>query len=157
MAYGGGNWVDYINRAGAGINETAIDSFLGDDALAVYHTFFDQLSVVNASVFDYYNGATKDYIDMQADQAADRKIRMPVHVEYSSYNLETLSGFDVSATWQKYIEPGTQFTTGRVCCGQGHFIVELAPDETVNQLNDFLDRLRVDKTSPAVYQGKDEL
>lgn len=32
MAYGGGNWVDYINNAGSGINQTGIDLFRADNA-----------------------------------------------------------------------------------------------------------------------------
>ncbi len=33
MAYGGGNFVDFLNKAGAGINETAKELFFADNAL----------------------------------------------------------------------------------------------------------------------------
>lgn len=135
--------VDYINNAGSGINETAIALFKEDNAWETYHTFFDQLSVTNASVYDYYKGATTDYKEMVADQKAGRKIKMPTHVEYSEYNLVTLSGFDVAKVWKQYVEPSAGLTTEGVCCGQGHFIVELAPQQTVGQLNMFMDRLNV--------------
>lgn len=143
MAYGGGNWVDYVNHAGEGINETAKELFFADNALETYHTFFDQLSVTNASVYDYYNGATTDYLEMVADQKAGRKIKMPTHVMFSEYNLVTLSGFDVPETWAPYVESSAGLTTEGVCCGQGHFIIELAPQQTIDQLNAFLDRLGV--------------
>ena len=143
MAYGGGNWVTYINHAGSGINDTAIANFEADDAFAVYANFFNQLSVTNASVYDYSAGATTDYQQQIADQAAGRKISIPTHVEYSQYNLVEESGFDVEAVWANWTNPSAGLTTEAVCCGQGHFIVELAPGETVNQLNAFLDRLGV--------------
>lgn len=143
MAYGGGNWVDYINIAGSGINDTATALFRADNAFETYHTFFDQLSVTNASVFDYRDGATIDYQEQVADQAAGRFIKMPTHVEYSYYNLAQNSGFDVQAVWNRWVEPSANLTTEAVCCGQGHFIIELAPQQTVDQLNEFLDRLGV--------------
>ena len=147
MAYGGGNFVDFINNAGAGVNETAKQSFFADNALATYHTFFDQLSVTNASVFDYYNGATKDYLDMVADQKAGRKVQMPMHVEYSHYNLVQQSGFNVQAIWDEYVDPSAGLTTKGICCGQGHFIIELAPQETIEQLDAFLDRIGVSRAT----------
>lgn len=80
---------------------------------------------------------------MVADQKAGRKIKMPTHIEYSHYNLVTLSGFDVAKVWSKYVDPSAGLTTEGVCCGQGHFIVELAPQQTIDQLNAFMDRLKV--------------
>lgn len=135
--------VDYLNDAGKGINEAAIELFKADNAWETYHTFYDQLAVTNASVWDYYNSATKDYDEMVADQKAGRKIKMPTHVEYSHYNLVAMSGFDVPKIWKKYVEKSAHLTTGGVFDGQGHFIVELAPEETVDQLNRFMDRLKV--------------
>ena len=117
--------------------------FQSNDAWAVYHTFFDQLSVTNASVYDYYDAATIDYLEMEADQKAGRKIKMPTHIEYSEYNLVEISGFDVEAVWSKYVDPSAGLTTEGICCGLGHFIVELAPQQTVGQLNKFLNRLGV--------------
>jgi hypothetical protein len=141
MSYGGGNFVDYINNAGSGINETAIALFKADNAFETYHTFFDQLSVTNASVYDYQTGATIDYLEQIADQAAGRKVKMPIHVLYSYYNLVQASGFDVEAVWTNWTDPSANLTTGPICCGQGHFIIELAPDQAVDQLNSFLDAL----------------
>ncbi|QIW97750.1 hypothetical protein AMS68_003268 [Peltaster fructicola] len=143
MAFGGGNMADFLNEQGAGINATAKAQFYSDNALAVYHTFFDQLSVTNASVWDYWSAAGPDYLDMVADQKAGRKIKMPLHVEYSQLNMVTYSGFDMKAIWGNYVDDMSLLTTQAVCCGQGHFIVELAPDETVAQLNEFMDKLGV--------------
>lgn len=143
MAYGGGNWVNYINAAGSGINTTAISLFEADSTFAVYANFFNQTSVTNASVWDYTAGATIDYEMQVADQKAGRKIKMPTHVEYSQYNLEELSGFNVSEIWSRWVDPSAGLTTEGICCGQGHFIIELAPQQTVDQLNGFLDRLGV--------------
>jgi haloacetate dehalogenase len=143
MAYGGGNWATYINQQGAGINQTAIDLFWGDKALETYHTFYDQVSVTNASVWDYWNAANSDYLEMEADQMAGRKIQMPTHVEYSEYNLVTLGKFNVPGIWKNFTDPSAGLTTEAVCCGQGHFIIELAPQQTIGQLNKFLDRLGV--------------
>lgn len=145
MAYGGGAWVTYINNAGSGINATAKALFEADDAFAVYANFFNQYSVTNASILDYKDGATVDYQLQPADQAAGRKVKMPTHVLYSYYNLVRESGFDVQKVWERWVDPSAGLTTEAVCCGQGHFIVELAPDQTVSQLNTFLDRLGVAK------------
>jgi len=68
---------------------------------------------------------------------------MPTHVLYSYYNLVRESGFDVQKVWERWVDPSAGLTTAPVCCGQGHFIIELAPDQAVSQLNTFLDRLGV--------------
>ena len=143
MAYGGGNWVTYINNAGSGINQTAIATFRAYDTFEVYANFFNQLSVTNASVFDYKAAQDVDFEIQVADQAAGRKIKMPTHVLYSYYNLVQLSGFDVEATWSPWVEPSAGLTTGPVYGGKGHFIVELDPQASVDQLNAFMDRLGV--------------
>jgi haloacetate dehalogenase len=99
MAYGGGNWVDFLTSTGSSINTSATTLFNAGNAFETYHTFFDQLSVTNASIFDYQAGATVDYEEEVADQAAGRKVKMPMHVEYSYYNLVQLGGFDVQGIW----------------------------------------------------------
>lgn len=143
MAFGGGDWVAYINDAGAGVNATATAIFKSGRALEVNARVFDQLSVTNASVYDYTAAATVDYQQQLADQAAWRKISMPTHVLYSYSNLPELSGFDAEKTWARCIDSGADLSPGPVCCGQGHFIIELAPDQAVAQLNAFMDRLGV--------------
>jgi haloacetate dehalogenase len=147
MDHGGGNWVTKINHLGSGVNETATALFQAHSAFEVYANFFNQLSITNASVFDYTAGATVDYDAQVADQAAGRKIKMPTHILYSHDNLVVVSGFDVEAVWRRWVDESVhdQLTTGSVCCGQGHFIVELAPDEAIMQLNAFMDRLGVSK------------
>lgn len=143
MSFGGGNWATFINNFGSGINATATAIFKSGQAFEVYANFFDQLCVTNASVYDYTDGATIDYQQQLADQAAGRKISMPTHVLYSYSNLMEASGFDVEKTWARWVDPSANLTTGPVCCGQGHFIIELAPDQAVEQLNAFMDRLGV--------------
>ena len=107
MAYGGGNWVTEINKLGSGINATATALFHADDAFAVYDNFFNQSAVTNASVVDYTSGATTDYKQQVTDQAAGRKIMIPTHVRYSYYNLVQESGFNVSETWSRWVDPRT--------------------------------------------------
>lgn len=143
MAYGGGNWATYVNHVGSGTNQTAIDIFKAGSAFEIYKNFFDQVSVTNASIGDYYDAATTDYDEMKADQAAGRKIKMPAHIGYSKWNMETMGKFDVSAVWNEFVDPSAGLTTEGVCCGQGHFIIEQAPDQIIGQLNRFLDRLGV--------------
>lgn len=143
MAYGGGNMADFLNHQGSGENATATALFEADNAFAVYHTFFDQLSVTNSSIWDYYEAATLDFKEMVDDQKAGRKINMPLHVEYSQFNLVTISNFDVHGIWAEYVTDSSLLTTQAVCCGQGHFIIELAPSESIAQLNAFMDSLGV--------------
>jgi haloacetate dehalogenase len=143
MAYGGGNWVRQILGFGAGENAEATATFQADNAWDVYANFFDQLSVTNTSVFDYQAGATVDYDAQVADQAAGRKVNIPIHVLYSIYNLETLSGFNVSDVWSRWVEPNVSLTVGGIGGQRGHFIIEEAPEDTVAQLHDFMDTLGV--------------
>lgn len=96
---------------------------------------------------DYYAGATVDYDEMVADEKAGRKIKMPTHIEYSHYNIVTMSGFDVPKIWSKYVDASAQLTTEGINGGQGHFIIELAPEQTVDHLNKFMDRLKVKPAS----------
>ena len=88
-------------------------------AWAIYEDFFNQLSVTNASVFDYHartypstiyllrttnhpTCATIDY-DMQLwDQGNGTRVRIPTHVLYSIYNLG--KEFDVKAVWDNYTD-----------------------------------------------------
>ena len=142
MAYGGGNWVREILALGSGLSVTGIEMFQADDAWDVYANFFNQLSTTNASVYDYAAGATTDY-DMEiADQAAGRKIAMPTHVLFSEYNLGRQ--FNVSEVWERWVDPSAGLTIEGIGGQKGHFIVEEAPDETLEQINNFLDRLGVD-------------
>jgi haloacetate dehalogenase len=143
MAYGGGNFITYVNQLGSGTNSTAIALFEAGDSFAVYANFFNQLSVTNTSVYDYVAGATVDYEAEEADQMANRKVSIPIHIMYSYYNLVERSGFNVSEIWSNWVAPGIPLTTGPVCCGQGHFIIEEAPQQTVDQLNEFMDSLGV--------------
>ncbi|MCJ1395261.1 hypothetical protein MMC18_008145 [Xylographa bjoerkii] len=141
MAYGGGAWVKQILTYGSGLNSMGIEIFQADDSWAVYENFFNQLSVTNASVYDYAAGATTDY-DMEiADQAAGRKIAIPCHVLYSIYNLG--SEFDVPTVWGRWVDASAGLTVEGIGGNKGHFIVEEAPDETIEQINTFLDRLNV--------------
>ncbi|KAF2232673.1 alpha/beta-hydrolase [Viridothelium virens] len=143
MAYGGGNWVKKIFEFGSGNNSFATDLFKADNAWDIYANFFNQLSVTNASVYDYQAGATVDYDAQVADQAAGRKISMPLHILYSIYNLETLSGFNVAEIWSQWVSNGTNLTVQGIGGQRGHFIIEEAPDETITQINEFMDALGV--------------
>ena len=143
MAYGGGNFVRQILEFGAGANAEATALFKADDAFDVYANFFDQLSVTNTSVFDYTAGANEDYQAQLSDQAAGRKISIPTHVMFSIYNLETLSGFNVSEIWKKWVHTNISLTVQGVGGKRGHFIIEEAPTETISQLSNFMDLLGV--------------
>ncbi|KAH8805077.1 Alpha/Beta hydrolase protein [Xylogone sp. PMI_703] len=143
MAYGGGNFAKAILTSAGGSNTVGRALFTSDNAFDVYATFFDQLSVTNATVFDFATGATFDYQREAADQAAGRKISMPTHVLYAVASLETAFGFNVSEVWSRYVNPSAKLTTYGIGNGYGHFIVEEAPDQTVAQLNNFMDRLGV--------------
>jgi len=143
MAYGGGAWVNQILTYGSGLSTTGIEMFQAGDAWTVYENFFNQTSVTNASVFDYQAGATIDYNMEVEDQAAGRKINMPTHVLYSIANLGAT--FNVSEVWSEWVnEPEAGLTVEGVGDEKGHFIIEEAPEETVEQLGAFLDRLGVD-------------
>ena len=126
------------------MNSTANALFRAENAFETYLTF-DHLSVKNVSVFDYKDGASSDYLAMVADQKAGRKIQMPTHILYSYYNLVQESRSDVQKIWSEYVDPSAGLTTEAICCGQGHFIIELAPQQTVDHLNRFMDRLGVEK------------
>lgn len=145
MAYGGGKWVTYVNRAGSGVNATATALFEAYRAFDMYANFFNQSSVTNSSIWDYTAGATIDYSAQIADQAAGRKIKWPTQVLYSYDNLVVVFGFNLTETWQRWVDPAYQpnLSFGPACCGQGHFIIELAPDQEVAQLNTFTDVLGV--------------
>jgi hypothetical protein len=53
--------------------------------------------------------------------------------------LLVVSRFDVEETWSRWVEPDTPLTTMPVCCRQRQFIIELAPDQAIDQLNEFMD------------------
>ncbi|KAF2167529.1 hypothetical protein M409DRAFT_22336 [Zasmidium cellare ATCC 36951] len=141
MTYGGGNWVRQILEYGQGENTQGIEIFKRGQAWEIYINFFNQLSVTNASVFDYQAGAFTDYDEQVADQNAGIKVKLPTHILYSEYNLG--AQFDVQQVWSNYTDPSANLTVKSVGDKKGHFIIEEAPDETVAQLNTFMDRLGV--------------
>lgn len=143
MAHGGGNWIRKILEFGSGANKSATEVFRGDNAWEVYANFFNQISVTNASVFDYRAAANEDYLAQVADQKAGRKIRMPTHILFSIYNLEKLCGFNVADVWSRWVHSSENLEVHGIGGGRGHFIVEEAPEETVSQLNGFMSRLGV--------------
>lgn len=71
MAFGGGKLADFLLRSGSGSNATATAQFEADNAFAVYDTFYDQLSVTNASIWDYYEAAGKDFLEMVSQRVPD--------------------------------------------------------------------------------------
>nr|POF04271.1 fluoroacetate dehalogenase [Quercus suber] len=92
-------------------------------------------------------GASIDYDTQLWDQGNDTKVSIPTHVMYSIYNLG--SAFDVLDVWRNYTHPSAGVTVQGVGEGKGHFIIEEAPDETIEQLNAFMDRLGVETEASA--------
>jgi haloacetate dehalogenase len=90
-------------------------------AWETYHTFFDQLSVTNSSVFDYQAGGMIDYEREVDQQNRNQKVAMPTHVLYSIANLG--AQFDVLGVWQNYTLPSANVTAEGIGGGKGHVSV----------------------------------
>ncbi|KAK4554911.1 hypothetical protein LTR86_008059 [Recurvomyces mirabilis] len=127
MVYGGGNWVDQILEYGSGGSVQGIELFKTDQAWQIYHTFFDQLTVTNSSVFDYQAGGTIEYDWMVDDHKNDRKVDIPTQVFFFEANLG--AQFDMLAVWTRYVHPNAGLTIQGIGEQKEHFIIEETPDE----------------------------
>ncbi|KAF4589072.1 putative Fluoroacetate dehalogenase [Ophiocordyceps camponoti-floridani] len=148
-AYGGGNFIKGSLQGGSGPNEKGLKLFKSDNAWEVYANFFDQVSIANYSISDFRSSATVEYETQEADQKAGRKIKMPCFVFYSEH-MQTRSGlsssgFSMAEIWPNWVATGVKLILEGVGRGIGHFIVEEAPEDTIQAMDSFMDDLEVDK------------
>jgi haloacetate dehalogenase len=100
------------------------------EAIAEYQRVFSQAATIHSTCEDYRASATIDLVHDAQDQ--DHKIACPVLVLWGERGIIGKK-YDVIASWQKQADN----VTG-IALDCGHFLPEEAPDETYQQLCDFL-------------------
>ena len=100
------------------------------EAIAEYQRAFSQAETIHATCEDYRASATIDLVHDAQDQ--NYKIACPVLVLWGERGIIGKK-YDVIASWQKQAH---NITGMALDCG--HFLPEEAPDETYQQLRDFL-------------------
>jgi pimeloyl-ACP methyl ester carboxylesterase len=142
MAFGGGKWANEMIDRWSGNNAEGIEKLKSDDAIAVYRSFFDQESVIEASCLDYEAGATTD---LDAESKAideNRSIVVPLLLIYSQGFLPKRAKKPIIEVWsQPWSESQDLITSNPIGNGIGHFVAEEAPELTAEALLKWLPSL----------------
>jgi haloacetate dehalogenase len=105
---------------------------LGDEAMAVYQQAFTRSSVIHAACEDYRAGLGADADHDRADREAGRRLACPLLVLYGAEGSDGRP-IDWIGIWRRWCND----VAGReIDCG--HFLMEEAPEETVEALLAFL-------------------
>lgn len=134
---GGANWAALNLARVKGGNEAGIAKFKENLAWDHYCHQFTNPECISGSCADYAAGATVDIEEQQADQKADRKVKLPVYVLYSASNLGSMH--DVPKVWEQWSEG--ELKTFGVPDGYGHFLPEECPEIIAKHVIDWIERV----------------
>jgi haloacetate dehalogenase len=109
---------------------TSLHTF-APEALAEYERCFDA-ATIHASCEDYRAAASIDLVHDEADRELGRKVECPLLALWGGRGVMERT-YDVEAVWREYALD----VRGRPI-DAGHFLAEEWPDETVQELRDFL-------------------
>jgi haloacetate dehalogenase len=125
----GGNPSYYLRKKLGGWG-TSLHSF-APEALAECERCFDA-ATIHASCEDYRAAASIDLVHDEADCEVGRKVECPLLALWGGRGVMERT-YDVEAVWREYALD----VRGRPS-DAGHFLAEERPDETVQELRDFL-------------------
>jgi haloacetate dehalogenase len=109
---------------------TSLHTF-APEALAEYERCFDA-ATIHASCEDYRAAASIDLVHDEADRELGRKVECPLLALWGGRGVMERT-YDVESVWREYALD----VRGRPI-DAGHFLAEERPDETVQELRDFL-------------------
>lgn len=104
---------------------------LDRDAIAEYHRYFGRESVVRACCEDYRAGLSLDLEHDRASRNAGERIECPLLVLWGG--ARSGGSADLVDIWEEW---STDVRGGPLPCG--HFVMEEAPDATLQELEPFL-------------------
>jgi haloacetate dehalogenase len=108
------------------------DALFDENAMAEYVRCFSDPETIRATCEDYRAGASIDVEHDDADAAAARRITCPLLVLWGAKGFVG-ANYDVLAVWRRYADD----VRGRnLNCG--HFVPEEAPQQTIDELREFL-------------------
>ena len=109
---------------------TALEIF-APEVLSEYERCFDA-ATIHASCEDYRSSASIDFVHDEADWEAGRKVECPVLALWGGRGvMERI--YDVEAVWREYASD----VRGKPL-DAGHFLAEERPEETMQELRNFL-------------------
>jgi len=137
-AFGGDNYIEGMigKWSGIGLQGTGEGHTSPEDGISVYKSHFQKQSVINASCADYRAAALVDSKQQTEDQAAGRKIKIPLLVLFSETYLG--SRYDVSAVWKEWVAEDCSLTTIPIKNKVGHFMSEESPDKVSALLKEWI-------------------
>jgi haloacetate dehalogenase len=125
----GGNPRYYLHRKLGGWG-TPLETF-ASEALAEYERCFDA-ATIHASCEDYRASASIDFVHDEADWEAGRKVECPLLALWGGRGvMERI--YDVEAVWREYASD----VRGKPL-DAGHFLAEERPEETMQEVRNFL-------------------
>ena len=138
-AYGGGKWARDMIARWAGSTASGHAWKAQDEALAVYSSFFENDSVIEATTMDYEAGAGADVEFEKRAIEEGRRIEVPLLLVYSGTFLPTRAKKPILEVWSQPWSAGPHLITERpVGGGVGHFVSEEAPKETADAIGEWL-------------------
>ena len=129
---GGSLWVEHAVERMTKKEDTKL-------ATKVYARQYDNEAVVRSSCRDYEAATLVDVPAQLEDQAAGRKVDIPMLVFWSEAGLG--SWFDVEKLWRLWAQDGTHLEFCPVGDGAGHYLVEDAPETIGKRLLQWLNRI----------------
>jgi hypothetical protein len=135
-AYGGAKWARGAHTRISGPNPKSLERITQHDALDVYAELFDSKETLYYTALDYAAGAVPESTEQEEDQAAGRKVGVPLLVLYSKANIGRKT--DVTTVWKSWVAEGVQYEGYGVGEGYGHYLPEEAFDIVVPKVQEFL-------------------
>lgn len=142
-ALGGDVFIRTLIERWMGNSEQGKARMLEDDAMEVYMRPFRWESVVRCSCEDYGAGATVDVMMQGEDQAAGKKMDVPVLVVHSQVMGKR---YEVEKVWREWMAGGREqelLTVVQTGEGIGHFVAEEDPEATVTAMTGWMDKIGI--------------
>ena len=142
-AYGGDSFCRDLLGKGVSENETGRARFFAGDAVGIYAKNFATEVAIRGACEDYVDGATTEVELEKEDQAAGRKIAVPILVLWREVGIGRWGDF--GRIWkQDWIEEGVRVERTAIGHAVGHWLAEEAPEVVSKEVSGFLESLGVD-------------
>lgn len=125
LAMGGDVFAKTIFDKSSGSSKEGVAKLHENGAVELYVALFSKEETIRGSCADYLEGGVQESKEQDEDQAAGRKVKVPVLALYSADNLGR--AHDMDARWRPYVDAELQ--THGIGPGIGHYLPESAPEE----------------------------
>lgn len=137
-AMGHGVWTKMNLERSKGASEAGTAKFREHDAIEHYCYQFTSPESIEGSCGDYAAGAFEDVDEQKKDQAAEKKVSIPLMVIWSASNLGRMH--NVPQVWSQWVEKADDVRFEPITDGFGHYLLEECPDRVQPLLVDWIEK-----------------